>query len=45
MELGPRKLVFVKNEMKKVEESDSRRPTEKAEAKKIRSEVEERLTE
>jgi hypothetical protein len=45
MDLGPRQLAFVKSEMKKIEGDDSRQPTEKVEAERIREQATTALTE
>ena len=45
MELDPRQLAFVKSEMKRIEESEDRQPTEKVEAGRIREEAKIALTE
>jgi hypothetical protein len=45
MELEPRQVSFVKSEMKRIEKDESRQPTEKVEAERIREEAELTLTE
>jgi hypothetical protein len=45
MDLGPRQLAFVKSEMKAIEEDDSRNPTARVEAERIREEADSKLTE
>jgi len=45
MELSPRQVAFVKSEMERVESDDTRQPTEKVEAGRIREEAETALTE
>jgi hypothetical protein len=45
MELGARQVAFVRKEMKKIEESDARRPTEKQEAARIKEKAETLITE
>ena len=45
MELSPRQATFVKSEMKKIENDETRQPTERVEAGKIRDKAETALTE
>jgi hypothetical protein len=45
MELGPRQVAFVMSEMERIEESDTRGPTEKVEATRIRKKAEAEITE
>jgi len=45
MELSPRQVVFVKEEMEKIERDEARQPTEKVEAGRIRQEADSILTE
>jgi hypothetical protein len=44
VKLNPRQLSFVKEEMKKVESDEGRRPTEKVEASRVREQIETALT-
>ena len=45
MELEPRELSFVKAEMEKIEKDESRQPTERTEAGRIKEKAELSLTE
>jgi len=45
MELSPRQIAFVKSEMQNIEEDESRQPTERVEAGKIREEAKTAITE
>jgi len=45
MELSPRQVAFVKEEMKRVQNDDSRQPTEKVEAGRVRKKADSELTE
>jgi hypothetical protein len=45
MDIGPRQAAFIKSEMKKIEEKESRQPTAKVEAERIREQAERFLTE
>jgi hypothetical protein len=45
MELSPRQVSFVKSEMERIQNDESRQPTEKVEAGRIQKEAEDRLTE
>lgn len=45
MELSVRQVAFVKSQMREIEEDDSRQPTEKVEARRIREVAENTLTE
>jgi hypothetical protein len=45
MELSPREIAFVKSEMKAAEEDETRQPTARVEAGRIREKAEATLTE
>jgi hypothetical protein len=45
MELSPRQAAFVKSEMENIESDDTRQPTARVEAGRIREEAESALTE
>jgi hypothetical protein len=45
MELTPRQVAFVKSEMGEIEDDETRQPTEKVEARRIREAAENTLTE
>jgi hypothetical protein len=45
MELSPRQVAFVKSEMKEIEGDETRQPTERVEAGRIREAAEIELTE
>lgn len=45
MQLGPRQVAFVKREMEKIENDESRQPTARVEAGRIREEAEVVITE
>ena len=45
MKLSPRQAAFIKKEMQKIENSESRWPTEKREAKEIREKIQTEFTE
>jgi hypothetical protein len=45
MELSPRQVAFVKSEMKSIETDETRQPTARVEAERIREQAESALTE
>jgi hypothetical protein len=45
MKLNPRQVAFVKSEMKTIESDESRQPTARVEAERIREQAETALTE
>lgn len=45
MDLGPREVAFLKEEMRKIETDETRQPTVRVEAGKIRKEAESEITE
>jgi hypothetical protein len=45
MELNPRQMAFIKSEMQKVESDETRQPTVRVEAERIREQADTALTE
>jgi hypothetical protein len=45
MELNPRQMAFIKSEMQKVESDETRQPTARVEAERIREQADTALTE
>jgi hypothetical protein len=45
MDLSPRQIAFLKSEMKSLEEDETRQPTARTEAGRIRQEAKQKLTE